>query len=640
MNRSSALQQRHDYDSPQFASSRGRKRRRTPTVFLGRIIRVATATTVMMCCVVTTTTMLGIDAFTLSHPRALSKDAVTMPSSSLFFSSTPLDIPSTTAIDVPNRFQTTPTAGTGNGKIITSSSQQHLNKVNRKPLPTTTFDMSQPQRRSLKSTKWQQPNARLSVQEQLELFRHVVEVRRIRKVELQLEQEYFYSSINSESQRVHVEPIVYDKPSKGASIHTGTVTMLELAKKTGYGNDIQELETSLILGQQTRDKLITTNMGLVHYCVQDILKHRTLRSITMEDLIQEGAIGLSRAVDKYNPPAIVYPVSKEEGRYDSSSSKITSSLSTATIQSGGAKFSTYAVYWIRAAMLRTISERDDIMRVPEHVTTAIRKISNVAHARGYQWERGNSSYDNYDKYQHIEDLSTFSTTASKKGTVVEDDIEQASSSSSSVYWLNDDRQNPQEEDMARMIADETGYSDRMVQSAMMVQNRRNKYSSTVLSYESWMQQGKHYETDNSNFIQQSSSPLTWDEPTPNMEHMKQTLSRFLRPKEMEALSWRYGLNDQDDVNSKSERNTNPLAKRDYLAQAEMELFGSTTTTKEMPKKSTNEVVKGKWGEAMSFNDVGKQMQVSAEYGRRLCHAALQKLRRAVDDGKLEPALLF
>jgi hypothetical protein len=38
--------------------------------------------------------------------------------------------------------------------------------------------------------------------------------------------------------------------------------------------------------------------------------------------------------------------------------------------------------------------------------------------------------------------------------------------------------------------------------------------------------------------------------------------------------------------------------------------------------------------------VGKQMSVSAEYGRRLCHKALEKLQRAAEEGQLEPALLF
>jgi DNA-directed RNA polymerase sigma subunit (sigma70/sigma32) len=50
---------------------------------------------------------------------------------------------------------------------------------------------------------------------------------------------------------------------------------------------------------------------------------------------------------------------------------------------------------------------------------------------------------------------------------------------------------------------------------------------------------------------------------------------------------------------------------------------------------------GRWGEAMSFVEVGKRMKVSAEYGRRLCHAAIQKLQRAAQEGALmEPAFLF
>ena len=66
-----------------------------------------------------------------------------------------------------------------------------------------------------------------------------------------------------------------------------------------------------------------------------------------------------------------------------------------------------------------------------------------------------------------------------------------------------------------------------------------------------------------------------------------------------------------------------------------ELFGSVNAT---PEKSIP--VKGKWGEAMSFKEVGKHMQVSAEYGRKLCHAALKKLQDAAADGRLEPSLMF
>ena len=43
---------------------------------------------------------------------------------------------------------------------------------------------------------------------------------------------------------------------------------------------------------------------------------------------------------------------------------------------------------------------------------------------------------------------------------------------------------------------------------------------------------------------------------------------------------------------------------------------------------------------MSFVDVGKRMKVSAEYTRRLCHRALDKLRSAADEGRLEQHSCF
>ena len=129
--------------------------------------------------------------------------------------------------------------------------------------------------------------------------------------------------------------------------------------------------------------------------------------------------------------------------------------------------------------------------------------------------------------------------------------------------------------------------------------------------------GKDYEIDLSPIEEIDTLP-----PNTETEYLKQTLSRCLRPKEMEALSWQYGLT----VNTESKTN----APQNYVAEAEASLY---PVTKDIP-------VRGKWGEAMSFVEVGKNMQVSAEYGWKLCHAALDKLRRATEEGALEPALLF
>jgi DNA-directed RNA polymerase sigma subunit (sigma70/sigma32) len=508
-------------------------------------------------------------------------------------------------------------------------------------LPTTSLNKSRTSHRK----KQQLQQRRLSVEEQQELFRHVMEVRRIRNIEIELLNVYE----QQEQEQFVVEPILLQQQQQQYSstnqIST-KVTSLELAQNTGYGKNLQEFKTALILGQQAREQLITTNMGLVHYCINDILQHHTLRTITIDDLIQEGAIGLSRAVDRYNPSFYQQQQSSADAP---SSSAITTTSSTPSSSSSSiltnAKFSTYAVYWIRAAILRTIRERDDIMRVPDHVTTAIRKISNVAHTFGI-------SLDNTNKVHNDENVIPASFAGSKEN---DDDIE-SEVLSSSTYWLNNDNDPYQQENIKQMIVDQTGYTDQLVHNAMMVRNRRNKYGTTVLSFESWMQQGKHYETDIIPSQDQDSSSSYYEETSQNgsIEHIKQILSRFLRPKEMEALSWRYGLNDIQQHNTPITHrigDSNPLAKRNYLAETEMELYGSTTTnaapknrnipiSPTLTNKPKDDIVKGKWGEAMSFYDVGKQMQISAEYGRRLCHGALHKLRCAVAEGRLEPAILM
>ena len=43
---------------------------------------------------------------------------------------------------------------------------------------------------------------------------------------------------------------------------------------------------------------------------------------------------------------------------------------------------------------------------------------------------------------------------------------------------------------------------------------------------------------------------------------------------------------------------------------------------------------------MSFSEVGEQMRVSAEYRRRLCASELKKLTKTVEEGHLDPAMLF
>ena len=330
------------------------------------------------------------------------------------------------------------------------------------------------------------------------------------------------------------------------------------AKAAGYGNEIFAYEDAIAEGQLAREALVTRNMGLVHYSVNQILgskknqgDNNRLNSLSREDLIQEGAIGLARAVDKWNP-------------------------------SIGGRFSTYAMYWIRAAVFRCIAERDDVVRVPDHVSRAIYQINKAA---------------------------------KKLGMDIDADVDEMTSSN----WKTAMK--------AKQIAEEAGLTDKQMYQAMKARSRR--YSGGYIPFESWMQQGKDLVNDipTLNGEEEDSNEMS-----NQRELLRSTLSQFLRPKEMEALSWRYGLVSDGD-NDGSNMDAPPTKKRDYVAEAEEELFGK-------PQSAQIQPVKGKSGEAMSFPEVGKRMKVSAEYTRRLCHAAVAKLQRAAEEGRLEPALLL
>lgn len=179
--------------------------------------------------------------------------------------------------------------------------------------------------------------------------------------------------------------------------------------------------------------------------------------------------------------------------------------------------------------------------------------------------------------------------------------------------LDDRSQLWKEADQAKRLAEEAGLSQRNVEEALKVRQRR--YTGASVPFESWMQQGKDLVSD-------VGTPTSLDEESlVEREALRRTLSQFLRPKEMEALSWRYGLMEESADDSTPQERANA-----YLAQAEQELFGNTAQPA---------VQKGRFGEAMSFVEVGKKMQVSAEYTRRLCHKALAKLQQAAAEGQLD-----
>ena len=96
-------------------------------------------------------------------------------------------------------------------------------------------------------------------------------------------------------------------------------------------------------GLRARDRMISANMRLV---VAIAKKAKTTQiHLSTQDLIQEGAIGLARAVEKFEP-----------GR--------------------GYKFSTYAYWWIRQGVVRATEYQEKAIRLPSNVQKTIRQIKS------------------------------------------------------------------------------------------------------------------------------------------------------------------------------------------------------------------------------------------------------------------------
>jgi RNA polymerase sigma factor (sigma-70 family) len=123
-------------------------------------------------------------------------------------------------------------------------------------------------------------------------------------------------------------------------------------KLLAYGREHREPKVQAILKEarehkrhvdHARDALILANLRLVVHIAKKYLNH----GISFMDLIQEGNIGLMKAVEKFE-------------------------------WERGNKFSTYAYWWIKQAIERAIADKARIIRIPVHVNEKIKKISRVA----------------------------------------------------------------------------------------------------------------------------------------------------------------------------------------------------------------------------------------------------------------------
>ena len=144
------------------------------------------------------------------------------------------------------------------------------------------------------------------------------------------------------------EPLL--TPAEEIELGNQVQTMMRLVESDR--TDFSPQESKIIkIGRRSKERMMKANLRLV----VSVAKKYQGKGLELLDLIQEGSLGLERAVEKFDPTR-------------------------------GYKFSTYAFWWIRQSMTRAIACQSRTIRLPVHLSerlATVRKVSlELAHKLG------------------------------------------------------------------------------------------------------------------------------------------------------------------------------------------------------------------------------------------------------------------